>query len=153
MYETIPQPNYELEALFGKDSQQVNGEWCFHRWCNGEAIESMAVEFGVDEQTLRKWIKKAVGLAQYKEGVGLAKEARETLRHGKLKRIVAMTRDQVLEMLEAKAIDDPAELCRIEKVFGDRLALAENKPTDIQDRTVSIVTFNDILPTPEAEPV
>jgi hypothetical protein len=153
MTATTSQPNYELEALFGKDEQQVNGEWCFTRWCNGEAIEEMATEFGVDEQTLRKWIKKAVGLSQYKDGVGIAKEAREAIRHGKLKRIVALGRDKVLKMLEADTIKEPDELCRIEKTFGDRLALAENKPTDIQDRTVSIVTFNDILPTPEAEPV
>jgi len=127
---TVPKPDYELEALFGKDAKQVNGEWCFNRYINGESIEAMAEEFGVEAEMLRKWIKKAVGLARYKEGVNLAKEARDILRYGELNRIVSLNRKKTLELLESNAIDKPDDLCRIEKTFGDRLALETGKPTE-----------------------
>jgi hypothetical protein len=131
----------------------VDDEWCFKRWINGESIEAMAAEFLVDENTLRKRMKKAVGLVDYKEGVKLAKEHREILKNGELKRILALGRKKTLELLHSNKIDDVKSLCRIEKVYGDRLALAENRPTEIQDRKVQIVSFKDLSQEEMAEQV
>lgn len=140
----IEKPNYELEMLIGKDKQQIDAEWCFNRWVNGTPIAAMAEEFNVDENTLRKWIQKAVGYSVYKEGVFLAKEAREILKHGELKRIVSLGRKRTLEMLESGMIDDPQELCRIEKTYGDRLALEEGKPTERTEDVNRPLTIDEL---------
>lgn len=144
MSEESTKPDFELGNLLGKDKQVITGEICFQRYISGESLINMAIEFGIDDvEVLRRWIQKAVRLSEYKEGVYLAKEAREIIKYGKLKRIISIGRERILKKLEdtGNLILDVQDLCRIEKTYGDRLALAVGDPTEIQKKDVTIVTF------------
>ncbi len=146
--ETIEKPDYKLEAMFGKDEKQVNGEWVLARYRAGETLDEMAYEFGVEPGTLRTWLRKAANSYQdYKQAVIDAKTARLNLENAELERLVCLNRKQTLSVLE----DNPENMtikdrCQIEKTFGDRLALAKGDVTDRSDHKVgglTVILAND----------
>ncbi len=130
----IEKPDYELEALFGKDEKQVNAEWVLARYQAGEPLDSICDEFGVTPQTLLRWIRKVTGgYAQYKQTITDAKKTRAGLDNVDVSRITGLNRKQMVDILENNQEDITIkDRCQIEKIFGDRLAIAQG---DITDRT------------------
>ncbi len=138
----IVKPDYELEALFGKDEKQVNAEWVLARYRAGESLDAICDEFSVTPQTLLRWIRKVTGsYAEYKQTIADAKAKRAGLDTLDLTRLVNLNRGQTLEVLENSPEDiSIKDRCQIEKTFGDRLAIALGDVTERAEQKIGGLT-------------
>jgi hypothetical protein len=116
------------------------------RWGQGVSLGEVAKGLGYREQTLRKWMQEW-DLALYKSTVEASRRNRLSYKRGKYERIVALAADEVLarvEDAERRGQMASDELCRIDKQYGDRLALMEGGVTSrVGGGGIQIVVWGD----------
>lgn len=82
-----------------------------------------------------------MGRDRYERGKCEAKLNRMMQKCGKHMRITAMTDDVVLNKLENGEVDNIKDLLAVQKLYGDRVALAMGEATERADVTFEIVNY------------
>jgi hypothetical protein len=105
----------------------------------GTSFDDIAEMLDITPEYARKLIKKHYGMDGYRACIASAKEARKKIIHAQMEDIVLKGRHKINKLLDEDAIDDPKDLCAIEKTYGDRIAIAKGEPTE---SAIQIVVFN-----------
>lgn len=125
--------------------EQVALQDALERYAQGVPIAELASEMNLTEQAIRQRFQK-YDFDQYKEKKGEAAQARIDLRHAENKRILSLNRQAVMDKIEDDELTI-SDRCRVEKTFGDRVAIVEGEATERQDHTgkvTQIVTFAEV---------
>jgi hypothetical protein len=128
-------------------NQDIQTYDMMERYAKGESLSDLAAECGLEEANLRKRMRN-YDPAKYKEAKGDAAQARIDFRHAENKQILSLNRVNLLSELESETSEiSVGDMCKIEKTFGDRVALTEGEATERQEhvgKVLQIVKFTEV---------
>ncbi len=133
-----PINNMDLDA-------QIQVEDAMVRYGAGESLDELAKELGHPPESLRALMKK-YDFDRYKKTVGEAAQSRMDLRHVGRKHLLSRNLTKLIKDIDDEDISI-ADRCKIEKVYGDRVAITEGEATERQEhvgKVTTIVTFKDL---------
>jgi len=143
----MEKPDDDILDVFGytdREKQAEHADYVMTRYSMGESLDDIAQDYNVQSETLRVWMKK-YDLSLYRQAKEKAVYHRELRRASKYHRIITLNTDEVLRKLELEPEKIALkEQCQIEKNFGDRLALLQDKPTGYEKRIMEIVDFSNV---------
>jgi hypothetical protein len=123
------------------------------RYAKGESMANLAAECQIEEATLRKRMRNFKP-EEYNKAKGEAAQARIDLRHAENKNILSMNREGLSKALGTEGADiSIGDRCKIEKTFGDRVALTDGDVTSREEQVkpTVIVLFKDAKPDDDSE--
>jgi len=123
----------------GVTEDQLDAEIMADEHAKGISFDDIAEAFGCRPSRAMDLIKRHIGMEGYRECIQKAAEARRAIANAVLNGIVQGGRQKVLEKIESKSIEDIADLCKIEKTYGDRLAIRQGEDTERVG--ISIISF------------
>jgi len=129
----------ERALLCGESEKAGKYDYVRERYIDGDKVCEIAADMEVGEQEIYRILRSHP--AQNELDKQTHKKAREDFENAELSRIVKLNRKETMRKLE----DEPQEIeikehCQIEKVFGDREAIASGKVTERQEITGGIET-------------
>lgn len=115
-----------------------------YRHGRGELLSGIAESYQITEQELCVMVWEYCSREELAKLKSDARKARDIARYIEQDKICKLNRQQVLQKLEAGEIDDVKDHCQIEKVYGDRVAIAEGKATERVDTILNVVGLEKI---------